>query len=266
MYSLYLDCDADDLDLLSAELWEAGTHGIRELENGRGGLTLVAGFEDNARREELLRNFGSHSPKWQHEPDTDWVRETENAWPGRLIGERFFVAAPWTGTATPSGRKRIIHNPGLACGTGEHPCTQLALMALERGVKPGCLVADIGTGSGLLAIAALQLGARAALGIDTDEAALAAARDNFALNGMKADLIAGSADCLHEATADVTVANISATVLLSLADDLLRVTRPGGCLILTGFPDAELAVVQEIFPARATLQSDGWSCLISKTS
>ncbi|MDQ2712837.1 MAG: 50S ribosomal protein L11 methyltransferase [Acidobacteriota bacterium] len=266
MYSLYLDCDAGDLDLLSGGLWEAGTQGIREVENGRGGLTLIAGFQDNSRREELLTRFVSHSPKWKHEPETDWVKETQNAWPGREAGTQFFLAAPWTMAPTPPGRMRIIHNPGLACGTGEHPCTQLALTALERYVTPGCLVADIGTGSGILAIAALRLGAHSAIGIDTDEAALEAARANFELNGLPADLIAGSVDCLPEASADLTVANISATVLLALADDLLRMTRPDGRLILTGFPDSELAVMQEIFPAEAILQLEGWSCLISKPS
>ena len=266
MYSLYLDCEADDLDLLSGELWEAGTQGIREMENGRGGLRLIAGFSDNSRREDLLERFVSHAPQWEHEPDTDWVKETRNAWPGRSVGDRFFLAAPWTAAATPPGRMRLIHNPGLACGTGEHPCTQLALTALERCVTPGCLVADIGTGSGMLAIAALQLGARAALGIDTDEAALAAARENLELNGLQANLVTGSVECLREAASELTVANISATVLLAIADDLLRITRPGGRLILTGFPDAELGVLQEIFPAKAILQLEEWRCLISKVS
>ena len=73
------------------------------------------------------------------------------------VGERLFLAPPWSEETVPDGRVRLIHNPGLACGTGEHPCTQMALAAMERIVKPGDRVADIGTGSGILAIGAALL-------------------------------------------------------------------------------------------------------------
>ena len=162
-----LNCNADDADLLSAELWEAGTAGIQELENGGGALTLMASFETNDERDELLRRFDRFSPAWIHENDTDWVQETKRAWPGQCVGTQLFLAPPWCDEATPPGRERVIHNPGLACGTGDHPCTQLALEALEQVVIPACSVADIGTGSGILAIAALRLGAATAFGMDT---------------------------------------------------------------------------------------------------
>ncbi len=215
MYSLRLHCNAEDADLLSAELWEAGTAGIQELENGGGALTLIAGFETNDGRDELLRRFGRFSPAWIHETDTDWVQATQRAWPGQRVGARLFLAPPWCDEATPPGRERVIHNPGMACGTGDHPCTQLALEALERVVSPACSMADIGTGSGILAISALRLGAATAFGVDMDEAALQAARENFALNALPANLVAGSADCLLSGSVDLVVANINATVLLA---------------------------------------------------
>ncbi len=166
MYSLHLHCNAEDADLLSAELWEAETAGIQELENGNGALMLMAGFEKNDARDELLQRFGRFSPAWIHEADTDWVQETQRAWPGQRAGTRLFLAPPWCGEITPPGRERVVHNPGLACGTGDHPCTQLALEALERVVTRACSIADIGTGSGILAIAALRLGAATAFGLD----------------------------------------------------------------------------------------------------
>ncbi|HEY3939259.1 MAG TPA: 50S ribosomal protein L11 methyltransferase, partial [Bryobacteraceae bacterium] len=183
MYSLRLTCLAEDVDLLSGELWQAGTLGIREVEQGAS-VTLIAGFETNERRAGLLRALAAFAPEWSAEKTTDWFEETRRAWPGRSIGERLFLAPPWCREATPAGRERVVHNPGLACGTGEHPCTRLALIALETSVTPGCRVMDAGTGSGILAIAALKLGAAVAVGLDLDEASLGAARENFSLNDL----------------------------------------------------------------------------------
>ncbi|MBV9036001.1 MAG: 50S ribosomal protein L11 methyltransferase, partial [Acidobacteriaceae bacterium] len=161
------------------------------------------------------------------------------------------------------GRVRIIHNPGLASGTGEHPCTQLVLEALERSVTPGATVLDVGTGSGVLAIAALQLGAGFALGIDPDINALQTARENL-LNGLTPALAAGSADCIADGWADITVANISGTVLLSILDDLLRATRLGGHLILSGFINDEAPAFLRLFPDAEQTTREGWSCLETK--
>ena len=99
-----------------------------------------------------------------------------------------------------------------------------------------------------------------------DEAALQVAAENFALNEVTANLVAGSADCLLSGSVDLVVANINATVLLSFADELIRIVRPNGALILTGFPDYEAAIVRDVFGARETLERDGWACLISRPS
>ncbi len=257
---------------LSGELWDAGTIGVREIDvfpataQENECVRLIASFETNATRDNLLERFSDFAPQWTHENETDWVRETERAWPGRLIGQKLFLAAPWCLEETPTGRERLIHNPGLACGTGEHPCTQLALQALERVVRPGCVVADIGTGSGILAIAALRLGAVWAAGSDIDEEALKTARGNFELNGLATNLVVGSVDCFSARSVDVAVANINASVLLALADDLVRIVRPGGASILTGFPLSEAGTVRALFGATETLERDGWSCLISRAS
>jgi ribosomal protein L11 methyltransferase len=155
----------------------------------------------------------------------------------------------------------LVHNPGLAYGTGEHASTQLALMALEKCVTPGCRVADVGTGSGILAIASVKLGAVAALGLDLDEAALGAARENFALNDLEIPVVAGSAACLADGSADVTVANISGTVLLNMADELFRVTAANGWLILSGFVEAELRAMEQSIPGGIVSGSEEWRCL-----
>jgi ribosomal protein L11 methyltransferase len=260
MYSLRLTCKSEDVDFLAAELYEAGTIGIRELdENGE--IVLIAGFETNEHRAEMLARFSANSPTWYAEETVDWVGISHDAWPAREIGKRLFLAPPWVSDPTPRGRVRLIHNPGAACGTGEHPCTRLALVALEKLVLRGRTIVDVGTGSGILAVGALTLGAGRAIGIDIDCAALMAARENFDLNGVRADLICGSADVLAAGCSDVTVANISATVLLNIWDDLLRITRQPGHLVLTGFPQTEARTLQQLLPDGESFEMDGWCCL-----
>jgi ribosomal protein L11 methyltransferase len=265
MFSLRLKCTPSEVDLLSGELWEAGTVGVRELDE-ENGVLLIASFETNAAHTDLLNRFAGRDTLWVQEDSTDWVEATHKAWPARAVGQRIFLAPPWCLDETPSDRHRIVHNPGLACGTGEHPCSQLALGALEKTNLPGKIVVDIGTGSGVLAIAALRLGASMAIGIDTDEAALAAARENFALNSVPPLLVAGTADCLRDGFAAVTVANISATVLLSIADELLRVTGPRGQLILTGFGEYELPAIQQNFGDGEITSCAEWRCLHAQLS
>ena len=261
MYSLLLTCTAEEADLLSGELWEAGTAGVQEIEQGEKRI-LIASFEGNKSRANLVAQFTRYSPRWQHTEAMDWVEHTRLAWPGVSIGMCLFLAPPWSRDLTPAGRERIVHNPGLACGTGEHPCTQLALMALEKCITPGCRVVDVGTGSGILAIAALRLAAEMGVGVDTDTAAFGTAAENFRLNDFTPALVTGSAECLASGCSDVTVANLCGTVLLSIMDELIRITRANGYLILTGFPESEVDTFRRIFPDAEVSQMGEWHCLV----
>ena len=265
MFSLRLTCSPDQVDLLSAELWELQTAGIRELDSEEQ-TVLIAGFEADDRQVELLNQFASYAPNWTEEPDIDWVQTTKDRWPGREVGAKIFLAPVWSSAETPAGRIRITHNPGLASGTGEHPCTQLALTALERLQLNGARVLDIGTGSGILAIAALHLGAKQAVGLDTDAQALESARENFRLNDLSPCLVAGTTNALSTACADLTIANISGTILLSIFDDLLRITSQDGRLVLTGFDKGELEFFLRLLPGSEVLAFDDWRCLLATVS
>lgn len=263
MYSLRLTCPPEQAEIVMAELWEAGTVGIQEIA-GVNATVLVATFETNTRRDELLHKFAALTPEWQSADSTDWIAKTRDAWPARAIGDRLFLAPVWSEEETPPGRVRIVHNPGLACGTGEHPCTQLALAAVEKYLAPSAVVADIGTGSGILAIAALRLGARVAIGADPDTTSLEAARENFKQNQLEPVLIAGSADCLQDSCTDLTIANIDAPVLQSILGELRRITRRGGRLILTGFEESETPLFESQIAAISATAMGSWRCLTAE--
>lgn len=263
MHALRLSCSPDEVDAVSGELWETGTEGIQELDRGDG-VELIAGFADESRGPELLAKFSGYEPNWTKQPETDWVLETQAAWPPRETGTRLFLAPPWFTGQTPPGRVRVSHNPGMASGTGEHPCTQLVLEAVEDSVFPGARVVDIGTGSGVVAIAAAKLGATLFAGIDTDADALHTARENFMLNQLPPVLAAGSPDCLASECAEIVVANISGSVLLAIFDDLLRISRD--YLILSGFTEYELPPFLDLLPGAKVTSRNEWRCVCARVS
>jgi ribosomal protein L11 methyltransferase len=159
------------------------------------------------------------------------------------IGRRWLVVPAGFAGAVEPDTLAIRLAPGPVFGTGTHPTTQLCLMALGHLVKPGVSVLDLGTGTGILAIGAAKLGAGPVLAFDTDPAAVRAARENVALNGVTSQVRVANgslADALNVPTAidgwQVVVANILAKVILTFFEqDLGQVVSPGGWLVLSGF-------------------------------
>src|SRR5260370_33546333 len=154
-------------DSVTAESWELGTEGIIEEADG-----IRAFFHERLDPAPLLARFADCSPELRHEPFTDWSQVSRDAWPPLEIGKRFFLVAPWSTGPAPAGRLRLEIYPGMACGTGRHPCTQLCLHAIESHVHTGDSVLDIGTGSGILSAAALLVGAARAIAGDIDAEAV----------------------------------------------------------------------------------------------
>jgi ribosomal protein L11 methylase PrmA len=196
------------LDLL-ADLYEAGTLGVIEHDG------WVEAFFDTR---EAAAKFGHP----REAPEIDWVQQTEDAWPPLLVGEKFFLVAPWRAEPTPPGRFRLEINPGQQCGTGQHPCTQKCLEAMERIVKPGDSVLDVGSGSGILSIAAKLLGAGRVVACDIDPEA-------------SVDFI-GSIDAVRDNSFDIVVANINEDVIGAMRQDFERVAKQR---ILSGFQNDE---------------------------
>ena len=250
MFSLLLHPSRDREDILIAELQECGTAGITEEDAG-----LRAFFWGDQDAVALRERFAGFSPQYREEEATDWERVTRDAWPPMEVGERFYLVAPWDGAApTPPGRVRLEIYPGMACGTGRHPATQLCLQAIERHVKPGARVLDVGSGSGILSDAARLMGAGCVVGCDVDPDAVGIARER-----VNVPMFVGSANAVRSEWADVVVANIDAATLDRIAPELERIRGRESTLILSGFPDWD---VPEGFSPKESRKREEWMCLI----
>lgn len=199
----------------------------------------------------------------------DW----ENNWKAYFhplpVGARLLVQPAWEAPADPKGRAVVLLEPGLAFGTGSHATTRLCMELLERYLKPGRTVLDIGCGSGILAIAAVKLGAARALGVDIDPMAVQNARENAARNGLterQIQFVQGDLAGRVAGRYDVIVSNIAADVILDLSAHAAGYLAQGGCWIVSGVIDTRAEeVLQACLKAGfAPLQrkdEEGWVCM-----
>jgi ribosomal protein L11 methyltransferase len=194
--------------------------------------------------------------------DQDWVRAVQADFQPVHVSPRVWVVPTWHAPPDAAAINLII-DPGLAFGTGTHPTTRLCLEWLDRHVQAGWQVLDYGCGSGILAIAAMKLGAAAATAIDIDPAAVLAAREN-AMQNQTALQVEG-ADYAVTAQYDAVIANILANPLKMLAPLLARATKQGGRIILSGIlehqADEVIECYREWFDMRLDCREDGWVLL-----
>jgi ribosomal protein L11 methyltransferase len=194
--------------------------------------------------------------------DDDWVRRTQAEFAPIRISGRLWIVPSWHRPPDPDAIHLVL-DPGRAFGTGSHPTTRACLRWLERRVVPGARVLDYGCGSGILAVAALKLGAGEAVGVDIDPEALAAARENAAVNRVPAQFRDAGAPL--ELTADLVVANILANPLVVLAPLLARHCRRGGRIALAGLLEAQGPRVADAygpwFEIAAFDRDEGWIVL-----
>jgi ribosomal protein L11 methyltransferase len=195
--------------------------------------------------------------------DNDWVRLTQSQFEPIPISPRLWIVPTWH-TPVDSNAINIVLDPGLAFGTGSHPTTRLCLRWLDNNLQGGESVLDYGCGSGILAIAALKLGAAHAVGVDVDSQAIQASRDNALANRVENALF-NLPDSLPKGDYDLVVANILTNPLRLLAPLLANATRQGGRIVLSGILEEQAQDVMKTysqwFELNAPIFEDGWSCL-----
>jgi ribosomal protein L11 methyltransferase len=198
------------------------------------------------------------------EEERDWAAAGHRRFTGSEVGP-FWIGPPWV--EPPAGRRVVRVNPGRAFGTGLHPTTRLALRLLAPRVSPAARVLDVGTGSGVLALAALALGAADVLALDVDAHALGNARENAELNGSgrRVRLVAGSATCLAPGlhAFDPVLANLEHPILLPLLPLLVSALAPEGALVVSGVTAARRDAFREAATDEGLLlhaedEEEGW--------
>ena len=241
-------------------------------------LTRLEKTLDALKKRSTGKNLGSLELQHQLMPETNWEESWKDSYPPQSVGEKLIVLPYWNAEAT-DGRIPVILDPGLTFGTGAHPSTQMCMAFLESMVKPGCRVIDLGSGSGILSIAALRLGAASAVGVDSDPKAEDIARENAAYNGFGVEVFTACTGNVTEARAlmerlagdgyDLVLVNIVADVIIGLAPVLKHFLAPGGRVICSGILDVRAEEVEtalkdaglEILDRKA---SEDWRCVLAR--
>ena len=212
-------------------------------------------------------------------PETDWEESWKENYPPQIIGDSLVVLPYWKADEDHGGRRKVILDPGLTFGTGAHPTTRMVVEAMETYIQPGHSCLDLGSGSGILSICALRLGAGSAVGVDIDPKAENIARENAAYNGFAApeftavtgNVTADKAMMEHLAAAhyDVVLVNIVADVIIGLAPVLPHFLDEGSTLILSGILDSRLddvlsALHKVGLRVLSTRSMEEWRCICAK--
>jgi ribosomal protein L11 methyltransferase len=240
--------------------WGRGGAVVEQIADGEGESrikTYLLAEDDESLREievglELLKRARPAAgypvePHIRFLAETDWAEAWKASYNVLRVGRRLVIKPTWHDYTSGPGELVIELDPGMAFGSGLHPTTRLCLEALEDHLHPGASVLDVGTGSGILAIAAARLGADHVLALDTDRVAVQVARDNVLLNHVEsvvdvelgtipipADRTVRRCDFVHVPTADLVLANILAETIIQLAPAWATSLNPEGTLIASG--------------------------------
>ena len=211
-------------------------------------------------------------------PEVDWEESWKDNYPPQEVGEKIVVLPYWRSDEE-TDRVKVILDPGLTFGTGAHPSTQMVMEKMEEVVKPGFRCLDLGSGSGILSIAALRLGAQSAVGIDIDPKAETIAQENAAYNGFAAPQFTALTGNVTEDKAlmaslaakeyDLVLVNIVADVIIGLAPILPNFLTENSILICSGILDSRLedvlaALKKAGLTVTAMKEKEDWRCVSAK--
>ncbi len=272
---LHIDIPPDEVELLSNELFELGALGIEERdastllrgEAGDARVTLVVSFESDEAAQAVKDELGQrYNTRIEHVVGDAWREGWREYFKPMRVGKRLVVKPSWEPFEARAEDVVLTLDPGQAFGTGTHESTQLLLAEVETRVTKDVAVLDVGTGSGILGIAALLLGAASVEAIDVDPLAVSAADENAMRNGV-ASLLRASTTPLTEVRGRylLVLANIEARVLVPVAETLAARVAPGGLLLLSGLLHEHADPVRAAYPQFRELarpRQGEWSALV----
>lgn len=255
-----------EVDVAADRLWEAGAAAIEERTEPGGWVALLTVL---ATADEVSAERIGGIPKAWSLGFVDRDEPPSQAWRDHVcpveVNAELVLHPAWVRADEAADRTTVFVEPGGAFGLGDHPTTRLSADAAWRLTSPGDRVLDVGSGSGVLAIVCLLRGAEAAVAIDVADAAREATLDNADRNGVSDRL---TASCLPltevNGSFDLVLANILAPTLTAMADDLVRVVRPGGHLVVSGVLAEHHGHVVEALDGLTVVArhiADAWACL-----
>jgi len=275
MIAFRITASEADEDRLVALLWELGTEGaeVQPAEPGR--LTLLAYFQNQPELADRLRaRLADAGPVLCIEPaeipKVDWVEEFRSNFEPLSVGS-FWIAPPWRRPVFERPRERlIIIDPGQAFGTGTHESTRLCLAALEELEHEAPLgrTIDLGAGTGILALAAAQLGAHSVTAVDIDLACVTAAQHHAALNASELHVVRGNAgQPFSKGRFDLVLANLTSALLIERRDEIGDLCAPRARIVLSGLLVADLDLVTDAYSSLGLAHSrlmGEWAALLVK--
>ncbi len=268
MTGLVVEEEGDFLRFLeqNRQYWDYVDEGLAARMKGASRVKFYVPDSEEGQRQlrQYLAGLEEYEPQTVSLREEDWATSWQKYYQPIPVGNRVYIVPDWMrGEPVPDGRVPLYLNPGLTFGTGAHPTTQLCLELLEEVIRPGDQVLDLGCGSGILAIAALALGASRAVGVDIDPKAADVAFENAALNGIGADRLSVYAgDVLSDKKLAarlgpgqnrVVLANIVADVIIPLSAKAGEFMTPDGVFLTSGVIDGREDEV------RAALEADGFA-------
>ncbi len=268
MTGLVVEEEGDFLRFLeqNRQYWDYVDEGLAQRMKGASRVKFYVPDSEQGQRQlrQYLAGLEEYEPQTVSLREEDWATSWQKYYQPIPVGRRIYIVPDWMrGRPVPEGRTPLYLNPGLTFGTGSHPTTQLCLELLEGTLRPGDRVLDLGCGSGILAIAALALGASRAAGVDIDPKAADVAFENAALNGIGPDRLsvyAGDvltdkrlAGRLNPGQNRVVLANIVADVIIPLSARAGDFLAPDGVFLTSGIIEGRQDEV------RAALEGNGFA-------
>lgn len=264
-----------NVDLLSGNLWNLDIAGIQEMDN----YLIVNALEENnissadvdnllndLVRENLIESFTIEEKTFE---DQNWNEEWEKTLNVIHVTDKIVIKPTFKEYDKKENQIVIEIVPKMSFGTGEHQTTKLVLLALEKYVENGIKTIDVGSGTGVLAIASILLGGKSAVAIDNDEWCLINGKENIELNNVSDAIDVRNCEIkdVEEKDFDLVLANINKNVLLEIKDELINKIKPGGRLVLSGILSSDEEDIKKSYTLPGLkivekIQLDEWIALI----